>query len=137
MSVNFTARLVYGLFVNKSDFKVIKKVRGCKHDIDEKDKYCSKCGSRAYVEKEYSLLDNGILDKSKLRFFRQSNYDEDDTVLFGFLLGEIDTCDSQLSEPVNDGTIEMKTEIEEFLKEYKIKSVGYNKVGMHLTYYYG
>ena len=106
---------VFGKQVSKRDLTVVTKVRGCLHNTDTTQKFCSECGNPVWTQEEAFIADEGY--GKKIGFFK-SSADTDDGVL-GFKLVSTQSSDYDY-HPIPVPTPGMAVEILDFFKKHGI-----------------
>jgi len=84
MGLDVSTYVVYGKLVPRSVVRPVIRSRGCNHQSDVSQNFCSVCGKPVWIETETSILEG--MNTPRLTYFYP--YYEADEVVIGFALSK-------------------------------------------------
>lgn len=132
MGLSTNAKLIYGIKLQESKFgKEVIKIRGCHHNINLEDKFCSFCGEKTFKEKEINSLlrlpryeDDYEEDEEKPKFYIYTHFNEGaKEVVVGIQIGYLSEYTNDFTDKIEEieNKEEVNKEIINFLQKYNIK----------------
>ena len=93
MGYDASARAALGVLIKDDQLYVEKKVRGCKHALPAKGKYCSECGSPTWVTEDSPVpgYDPEVDDEKLGELDLVATGSESDLLVLGFALADVNS----------------------------------------------